>query len=1097
MKLRNTIEGLEFYCYLIYNITMFRHFKDFSNKYGSYQIEYADDEVYLKEAAGVIENSQDYNIKENVGVSAGIYDAKIFGALNKCVCGRTRVPANSETITKCPFCRVPVMNKKSYEKRFAVYKLGHPYSYSYKLKILINHLFDVGIELVNDKATISSTENERLIKQIWSLEFVELEGKVRRKDNKIETDEDITFIMDSGAAFKVRYVNKHSSPDYIGLRGLKRMADYSFNGHSLGFIRNYINQILYISSPALRPVTIRVENKKILIGLPQQSIYYKIIIESDQAIRKKQYKGYELANMLCLLNILYDRIGMNSKLLASSKQSLLRNALNVRLDLSLRGNISPDNQLRLDEIGVPKSALYLTMQHQIIEELKKDPDPHYALNAEYYYTKNDSRAWDIMYALLKDGCAIFQRSPVLHKLGALALRVIPIESDTPVIKMNPVLAAPFNADYDGDQMMVVLELNPITARGLLQKMSPERLWRYDKNGSPIWTPDHEQLIGLIYASIYKKPVRMKKYINKNQVYEDVKIGKLPIDELVQVGRKQTTYGRLKLEDILGMDIDYIIDVNSGASLKEINKSNIADIIGGLEFKPNKIEIINQLIELSNEFATTIGIDTPPRKDLLKGIDDSIKYIKEDESLTEEQKLDKINSVIEKELKDQIKKLPNTNFDIIFNSSGRVKMQQLKGLYAKNVYQDINGKTQVGDSTILGGLSEKDLYLAAQNARAIFKVKKDAVPINGYDTRQLEVKLNKFGYSPTKAPGSYGVKVPRTETAFQGRDVIKQDAHFTYYRSMVARPIDYKIYSNEFRKDIFLPNIKDMYGNDMDIDSRLAQSWAQIVSEGISQASLGLKYGAAEIYVENENAKALFDGEIISKDDNWLVVKDDVNREWKYILTQASTVPSMYSPGKNFKKGDTLIVSNNIRNIKDLNGPLAEFFGFQIPGKKIKENTFVSYAFSDSTIQYTGKFCVCGNLRQGINQALVYKFPQGWPVKYGDRISSGILNLAKLLSVASPTEAFYLFYKEFLLLVKNNDTPPELIEPIFTIIVNSKRKSLKSYARERTDIIDSMYGESPKQAFTRSTLSHPFKKGSKTVQEHEGTPLTDLMLRLYS
>lgn len=1078
---------------------MFRHFKDFSNKYGSYQIEYADDESYLKEAAGIIENSKDYNIKEDknasAGISAGIYDTKIFGAVGRCVCGKTRT--NFDVVVKCPSCQVLVMGKKQYEKRFAVYKLAYPYSYSYKLKILINLLFNIGIKLVNKEASTSSTENEKLIKQIWSLEFVEVNGKIRNKENIIETDDDITFVMDSGTAFKVRYINKDSNPNYVGLCGLRRMADYSFDGHSLSFIRNYINQILYISSPALRPVTIRIQDGKPLLGLPQQSIYYKIIIESDKIIRKKEYKGYELANMLCLMNILYNRIGLNSKLLAASKQSLLRNALNVRLDLSLRANISPDNKLKLDEVGIPKSALYLTLQHQIIEELKKEPDPHIALNAEYFYIKHDERAWDIMYKLLKGGCCIFQRSPVLHKLGALAMRIVPIESDAPVIKMNPVLAAPFNADYDGDQMMAMLELNPITARGLLQKMSPERLWRYDKNGAPIWTPDHEQLVGLIYASIYQKPLRIKKYINKTQVYEDVQLGKLKIDELIQVGRSKTTYGRLRLKDILGVDIDYIIDVHSGSSLKEINKQNIADIIGGLEFKPNKMEIINQLIELSNEFATTIGIDTPPRKDLLKGIDDTIKYIKEDDKLTEEQKFEQINSLIEKELKEQIKKLPNTNFDIIFNSSGRVKMQQLKGLYAKNVYQDVNGKTQVGNSTILGGLSEKDLYLAAQNARAIFKVKKDAVPINGYDTRQLEVKLNKFAYAPKKAPGSYTVKVPRGETAFQGREVVKQDTHFTYYRSMCARPVDYKIYSNEFRKDIFLPNIQDMYGNDIDIDSRLAQSWAQVVSEGISQASLGLKYGAPEQYIENENVKALFDGEVVSKDDDWLIVKDDVNREWKYLLTDASTVPAIYATGKQFKKGDTLIVSNIVRNIKDLNGPLAEFFGFQIPGEKIKENTFVSYAFDDAIIQYTNKFCVCGNLRQGINQKLVYKFPQGWPVKYGDRISSGVLNLSKLLSVATPTEAFYLFYQEFLLLVKNRDIAPELIEPIFTIIVNSKSKSLKSYARERTDLLDSMYGESPKQAFTKSTLYHPFKKDSKTIQEHEGTPLTDLMLRLYS
>lgn len=1076
---------------------MFRHYKDFSNKYGSYQIEYADDESYIKNAAGVIITSRDYNLKTDVGEDTGIYDTKIFGAVSRCVCGKTRVSELSSDIKQCPYCKVPVMNKKVYSKRYAIYKLAYPFSSAVKLKILVNHLLSIGITITGKEASTASTENEKLIKQIWSLEFVELNGKRQAKENVIETEDDITFIMDSGTAFKMRYINETSNPAYVGLRGLIRMADYRFNGQSLSFIRNYINQILFISSPADRAPTIRIQDGKKLLGLPQKSIYYKIIIDTDLILRKKEMKGYELANILCLMNILQDRIGQNSKLLLASKQSLLRNALNVRLDLSLRGNISPDNSLKIDEIGIPKSALYLTLQHQIIEELKKDPDPHIALNAEYYYIKHDERAWDIMYLIIKNACIVFQRSPILHKLGALAFGIVLIESDNPTLKMNPVIATPFNADYDGDQMMAVLETSPITARGLRQKMSPERIWRYDKNGASIWVPDHEQLIGLIYASIYQKPIIVKKYLNKEQVYEDVANHKLNIDELIQIGKDKTTYGRLKLRDILGVDIDYIIDVDSGASMKEINKQNIAHIIAGLEFKPNKKEIINQLIELSNEFATTIGIDTPPRKDLLKDLDKDIGYIINDTSLTEAQKYEKLNSVIEQGLKNEIKKLPNTNFNIIFNSSGRVKMQQLKGLYAKNVYQDVNGKTQIGNSTILGGLSEKDLYLAAQNARAIFKVKKDAVPINGYDTRQLEVKLNKFAYDPKKAPGSYAVKVPKSEIAFQGRDIVKQDANFIYYRSMCPRPMDFKIYSNEFRKDTFLPNITDMHGNEMDIDSRIAQSWAQVVSEQTQQSTLGLKYGAAEKYVENESVKALFDGEIVSKNEDWLIVKDDINREWKYLLTEASTIPQNYQIGVKFKKGDVLMLSNNIRDIKDLTGPLAEFFGFQVPGRKIKENTFVSYATGDGIIQYTNKFCNCGNIRQGINQKLIYKYPQGWPVKYGDRISSGILNLSKLLNTTSPADAFYLFYKEFLLITGTSAIAPELIEPIFTIIINSKSKSLKSYARERTDLLDSMYGESPKQAFAQSTLRQPFKKNSKTIQEHEGTPLTDLLLRLYS
>lgn len=1071
---------------------MYRHYKDFSNTKGTYTLTYMSDEDYEKQSCGTVTNSEDYNLKEDNTEQGGLYDVKIFGAVGKCKCGKTRTVSNQP----CTSCKVKVLDEMTYKKQFAIYKLTYPYSSSFKLKILINHLHEVGINIVGKPATVASTENEDLIKKIWSLEFIEGKRYPNHKNNRRETEDSVTFIMDNGTPFLMKYIDKNSITQNIGLNGLMKMADHSFKNTPLSFIKHYINQILYISSPALRPARAFVQDGKKIISLPQQSQFYKIIIETDKLIKKETGN---IASIMCLMNILIDRILMNSKLLASSKQSLLRNSLNVRLDLTLRGNISPDNGLKLNEIGIPKSALYLTLQHQIIEKLKQHKDPKIALNAEYLYNKNDPLAWEIMRDIIEPSAVLFQRSPVLHKLGVMALKIQPIESDIPVIKMNPVLATPFNADYDGDQMLCIIETDPKNARRLLAKASPEKIWFYDKNQKPIWCPDHEQLVGLIYASMANPSGRTKKYMNKQQVYIDVENKKLQIDELITIGNKQTSYGRLKLKDILGTDLDLILE--GSEKMKIINKDNIGQIISGLQRNPRRLEIINELIQLSNEFATTIGIDTPPRKNLTKDLDDAIKHIKDDPEYTEEQKYDKINKVIEDGLKKSIADLPNTNFKTVFESSGRVKMQQLKGLYAKNVYQNLEGQTMVGDSTIIGGLSEKDLYLAAQNARAVFKVKKDSVPIAGYNTRQLEGKLNKFEFSREKPKGNYTIKIPKGLPEFFGREIVKSDNEFHYYRSLCSRPLDYKIHYNEFRQERFLPTIEDMAGSEVDIDARLAQSWGQTIMESVSQSFLGLKYGAQEQSLENEYAQALFDGEIVSNDGNWLTVTDGKNN-WRYLLTEKSTVPPQFKPGVAFQKGDKIILSNNMRRIQDITGPIAAFLGFQVAGEKIVENMAVSYAVKDGRIQYTNKFFHCGEMRQSIKQNLIYKYPEGWNVKYGDRISSGVLDLKKLMAFAgkneveAKTNAFYLFYKEFLLLTGNSRIEPELIEPIFTIIASAKGVSLKSFAKERTDIIDSMYAESPRQAFATSTLNHKFKQ-NKVVQEHEATPLTDLMLRLYS
>ena len=1073
---------------------MLRKYTSYNFSDDSYRIIYEPDEFYTKDPSKEVLNSGDFSLKteENVTISKGLYDTKVFGTLNQCVCKKTK---NSGF---CPYCKTRVLPINEYKKQHGFYRLKYPFAFSTKLKLLLNNLSEIGINLLGKEFTSSTTDNEKIIQQIWSLEFKILTNKAPKGNLIINNEDNIIYIMGDGTQIKISYITEESDPEFIGLTGLKKLANYKFKGEDLSFINNYINQIIYIQSPALRPPAFFVENGKRSIRVPQQTVNYKILIECDKIIRNfsENINPINLATILSLYNILQNRIIYNSKLLATSKQSLLRNALNVRIDLTLRGNISPNNSLQINEIGIPKSSLYLMLQHQIISKLKENKDDMIALNAEYYYLTHKSEAYEVMYSIVKDSCALFQRSPVLHKYGVFAFKVVIIESDKPVIQMNPLIATPFNADYDGDQMLVILEIDPYNARRFLQKINPKYLWTYDKGGDPIWVPEHEILVGLIYASNIDKRKNPKKYNNFEILEKDIENRKLEIDEEILFKNKKTSYGRLLLDRTLGVPLDYIIGKDNILSSK-----NIGLIIAGLKSKENRLEIINELIAISNKFATEIGIDTPPRANLFKNLEPEINKIKNDPNLTEEQKYNKINQYIEKGLTENIKNLSkNNNFEIIMNSSGRVKMQQLKGLYSRKVYRNLEGETVVGDSEIMSGLSEKDLFIAAREARSVFKIKKDSVPISGYNTRQLVVKTNNISYSSGKAPEIGFIKIPKDNTDFEGRNIVKSDNYFNYYQSMVGRKLDYKIYSDEIRKERFVQTLEDTLGNKYEVEAQIAQSFSQIITERISQSLLGLKYGADLQYIENESTLALFDGKIKEQTEEYLIVEDDVNKEWKYILTEASSVPRILKPGTEFKKGDTLILSNIVRLTENKMGPISEFLGFQVAGGKIKEENAVTYSVSDAVVHYTKKNIIFGEIQQRINQNLIYFYPEGWKIKYGDRVSSGILNLKTLFKYGTASDLFYIFYKEFhsILSERNgwgNKIEPELIEPLFTIINQSTGKSIKSMARERTDILDSMYGESPNMAFETGTMKTPLK--NRVEQEFKSTFISDLLLRLNS
>ena len=1075
---------------------------NFSN---TYKIYYADDNEIIKSASGEIKNSADFNLKSDKitnSISAGLYDTKIFGAIDKCVCGKVRYEGY------CPYCKTQVKNKENYTNQHAYYQFAYNYSLAFKLKILLNELYDLGFILIDKKATTSSTSEEKLINYIWSLEFTILTPNDITKYNiqktypqnpKVYEDEKqiLYLLTQNGKKYfcKINYIHNLSKKDNIGLQGLKKLKDYQINNTKLDFIDSFINSVMVVKSPILRPPRFTKQNGKVLTILPSVHNDYKISIELDKIIRNNEPNNpIDFATSLALLNIIQQRIMLNSDLLKSSKQSLLRNATNVRVDLALRGNISPDDDLKIDEIGIPKSALYLELQHEIIEELKKNKDPKIALNAEFYYNIQHKFAEDILYKIIDKSVVLFQRSPVLHEYGVFAFKIVMIDSNIPVIKMNPLIAEPFNADYDGDQMPAVLEYDPYNSRRFLQKIGSENVWVYKRSNAPLWVPGHEILIGLIFASTIDSKPNPKKYPNFEKVIRDIEDHELEIDEEIILNRQKTSYGRYKLDTILGTPLDDIIGVG-----KNIDKDNIARIIAGLRNKKNRVEIMNQLIEISNEFATKIGIDSPPVKNLYKPLGEEINKIKNDPNITDEQKYVQINKYIEKNLMDEINKLPNTNFDILVKSSGRVKMQQLKGLFMPKVALEKN-KLIVGESAIMSGLIEKDLYNSAYETRSIFDIKQKAVPEAGYNTRQIVVLTNNISYSPDKAPEKGFVKIPKTATEFQGRNLLRSDNNFNYYQSMIGREMNNKIYSDEIRKELFIRKIKDSYGKNYEIESYLAQSFGMQLQEGISQGLLGLKYGGLLEYTENESTTALFDGEITKIEPTKLTVTDKNGKSFFYPITKASSIPRKYTEGTQFKEGDILFSSNIVRQTKNNMGPISEFLGFQVAGKKdSKEAKAITYAIEDCNIRYSNNYIYIGSIRQKIDQNYIYKYPEGWRVKYGDRVSSGVLSLKDLLKYTTPSDIFYIFYKEFHEIVSQRNGwgrkfEPEFLEPLFAIITQSTGKSLKSMAKERTDIIDSMYGGSPKIAFRESTLNTRLNSDRRT-QEFKNSFITDILLRL--
>ena len=157
------------------------------------------------------------------------------------------------------------------------------------------------------------------------------------------------------------------------------------------------------------------------------------------------------------------------------KEGRFRGSLSgKRVNFSARTVISPDPNLSINQVGVPMSiAREMTMPMTVTpfnievarEYVKRGSENHPGAN---YVKRPDGRrlkvtdkncgelaeALDIGWKIdrqLKDGdIVLFNRQPSLHRMSIMGhfVKVMPNKT----FRLNPAVCAPYNADFDGDEM---------------------------------------------------------------------------------------------------------------------------------------------------------------------------------------------------------------------------------------------------------------------------------------------------------------------------------------------------------------------------------------------------------------------------------------------------------------------------------------------------------------------------------------------------------------------------------------------------------------------------------------------------------------------
>lgn len=343
------------------------------------------------------------------------------------------------------------------------------------------------------------------------------------------------------------------------------------------------------------------------------------------------------------------------------KQGRFRmNLSGKRVDFSGRTVISPNPNLSIEQIGVPKEiALEMTIPEKVTnfnkEELQilvnNGPNcidgANYIIRSEVRnnemktfkiflkFAKNpkikELKVGDIVERHIKDGdIVLFNRQPSLHRMSIMAHRVKLHDNRT--FQFNESVCNPYNADFDGDEMNIHLPQTKAAQAEAIELMSIKKNICTVKNNEPLISPTQDFITGMYLLT------NKNRILTKNEFYKligHIHCGKRIIIEPSIIIYKSTTTIKL----FTGKQIvDYMLcNVTINLKTKNRNKEDVIiknsrlirgtidkSIIGAENrnssliyqfFKQNKAECIRFINNISKvsiryimEYGFSIGLD---------------------------------------------------------------------------------------------------------------------------------------------------------------------------------------------------------------------------------------------------------------------------------------------------------------------------------------------------------------------------------------------------------------------------------------------------------------------------------------------------------
>jgi DNA-directed RNA polymerase subunit beta' len=550
----------------------------------------------------------------------GLFCAKIFGPIKdyECLCGKYKRLKHRGVI--CEKCGVEVTLSKVRRERMGHIELASPVAHIWFLKslpsrmglILDMTLRDIERVLYFEAYVVvdpgmTPLERNALLSEDAYLDAIEQYGDEFDARMGAEAIRSLLQAVDLNVeAAKLREELAATSSETKIKKLAKRLKVIEAFLHSGNKPEWMVLEILPVLPPELRPLVPLDGGRFATSDL--NDLYRRVINRNNRLKRLLDLNAPDIIvrNEKRMLQEAVDALldngrrgkaitGANKRQLKSladmikGKQGRFRqNLLGKRVDYSGRSVIVVGPTLRLHQCGLPKKMALELFKPFIFSKLEMRGLATTIKAAKKMVEQASPEVWDILEEVIREHPVLLNRAPTLHRLGIQAFEPVLVEGKA--IQLHPLVCAPYNADFDGDQMAVHIPLSleaQLEARSLMMSsnnvLSPA-------NGEPIIVPSQDIVLGLYYMTRSKVnvPGEGKVFADVAEVHRAYETRQVSLHARVKVRIREvqlngddraetfkiydTTIGRALLSDLLPEGMAFSL-VN-----RDLKKKTISELI---------------------------------------------------------------------------------------------------------------------------------------------------------------------------------------------------------------------------------------------------------------------------------------------------------------------------------------------------------------------------------------------------------------------------------------------------------------------------------------------------------------------------------------